>query len=193
MLFPPPSNKESKNSSLTLSEFLPLGYLYVLLLGIMAESIYYGLIGINYLSYASILDVLLGPVAILTDRPLLFVLLLVAGAAFYALMLYKGKQAKKNPPKGKTVDGTTALLIVMGIMILAAFIGYGLGRGFKEKERLDDNEIEHNAIIHFLNGEQKEVRTLGNTSTFIFYVRKDQETISIAPISNNIQEIEQMK
>ncbi|WP_288372554.1 hypothetical protein [uncultured Algoriphagus sp.] len=194
MIFPTPSKKESTDSQLTISEFLPLGYLYILILGILAESLYYGLIGINFLSYASILDVLLGPIAILTDKPILLVFLVVIGSVFYYLMVVKGrKNAKNSEPKKEGINVLTAYGLVMAVMVLTAFVGYGLGKGMKERSNIAENKIEHNVTLHFLNGDKKEVRKLGNTSTFIFHIQKDQKSISISPISNNIKEIEQMK
>jgi hypothetical protein len=41
-----------------------------------------------------------------------------------------------------------------------------------------------------MNGEKKDVRKLGNTGTFLFYIEKGQKNIRIAPITNNIKEIE---
>jgi heme/copper-type cytochrome/quinol oxidase subunit 2 len=194
MIFPTSSKKESTDSQLTISEFLPLGYLYILILGILAESLYYGLIGINFLSYASILDVLLGPIAILTDKPILLVFLVVIGSVFYYLMVVKGrKNAKNSEPKKEGINGLTAYGLVMAVMVLAAFVGYGLGKGMKERSNIAENKIEHDVTLHFLNGDKKEVRKLGNTSTFIFHIQKDQKSISISPISNNIKEIEQRK
>ncbi|WP_439475712.1 hypothetical protein [Algoriphagus formosus] len=194
MIFPTSSKKESTDSQLTISEFLPLGYLYILILGILAESLYYGLIGINFLSYASILDVLLGPIAILTDKPILLVFLVVIGSVFYYLMVVKGrKNAKNSEPKKEGINVLTAYGLVMAVMVLTAFVGYGLGKGMKERSNIAENKIEHNVTLHFLNGDKKEVRKLGNTSTFIFHIQKDQKSISISPISNNIKEIEQMK
>ncbi|TDK42849.1 hypothetical protein [Algoriphagus formosus] len=194
MIFPTSSKKESTDSQLTISEFLPLGYLYILILGILAESLYYGLIGINFLSYASILDVLLGPIAILTDKPILLVFLVVIGSVFYYLMVVKGrKNAKNSEPKKEGINVLTAYGLVMAVMVLTAFVGYGLGKGMKERSNIAENKIEHNVTLHFLNGDKKEVRKLGNTSTFIFHIQKDQKSISISPISNNIKEIEQRK
>ncbi|MDE0561678.1 hypothetical protein OU792_16895 [Algoriphagus sp. NF] len=194
MLIPFSSRKESPESSLSLSEILPLGYLYILILGILAESLYYGLIGINFLSYASILDVLLGPIAILTDKPILLILLIVVGSVFYYLMIVKGKKSSnKSDSESKGVTVYAAYGIVMSVMVLFAFVGYGLGKGMKERSNIGENKIKHDVTLHFLNGEKKEVRKLGNTSTFIFHIQKDQKSISISPISNNIKEIEQMK
>ncbi len=194
MLIPFSSRKESPESSLSLSEILPLGYLYILILGILAESLYYGLIGINFLSYASILDVLLGPIAILTDKPILLILLIVVGSVFYYLMIVKGKKnSNKSDSESKGVTVYAAYGIVMSVMVLFAFVGYGLGKGMKERSNIGENKIKHDVTLHFLNGEKKEVRKLGNTSTFIFHIQKDQKSISISPISNNIKEIEQMK
>ncbi|WP_289030966.1 hypothetical protein [uncultured Algoriphagus sp.] len=194
MIFPTTPKKEIKHYSLSFSEFLPIGYLYLLILGILAESLYYGLIGINFLSYASILDVLLGPIAILTDKPILLILLIVVGSVFYYLMIVKGKKSSnKSDSESKGVTVYAAYGIVMSVMVLFAFVGYGLGKGMKERSNIGENKIKHDVTLHFLNGEKKEVRKLGNTSTFIFHIQKDQKSISISPISNNIKEIEQMK
>lgn len=190
MILPTDSNQSSK---LSISEILPLGYLYLLVLGIIAESIYYGLIGINFLSYASILDVLLGPVAILTDQPVLLGLLVLIGVILYYLLFVRKKKDPKDDTEKNSADPAMGYVLLMGFMILAAFIGYGLGKGVKAKNKIANNDIEHNTIIHFLDGEKKEVRKLGNTGSFLFYVQKDQKNLSIVPIATSIKEIEQKK
>lgn len=188
-LAPKKENKENPNQ-LGVSEILPLGYLYLLILGILAESVYYGLLGINFLSYASILDVLLGPIAILTDNLILLGLLIVVGLIFYFLMKRSFEKLKKTNPEKVTLGLTGSWLFVMSIMILSAFVGYGLGGGMKNRESIANNDIQHNVTVHFLDGEKREVRKLGNTGTFLFYIEKGQKTIRVAPISNNIKEIE---
>ena len=55
-----------------LQDYLSFGYLYLLLLGIVSESIYYGLLGVSVLSYSDVLDVLLSPLTQLENEPALF-------------------------------------------------------------------------------------------------------------------------
>lgn len=180
----------ANRSQLGISEILPLGYLYLLILGILAESVYYGLLGVNFLSYASILDVLLGPIAILTDNLLLLGLLVVVAVVFYFVMKKTSQKLQKTNPEKVSLGLTASWLFVMSIMILSAFVGYGLGGGMKERERIKEDNIEHNITLHFMNGESKDVRKLGNTGAFLFYIEKGQKHIHVAPIANNIKEIE---
>ncbi len=65
------------------THYLPLGYLYLVILGIFRETITFYKLGVNYLSYASVMDVLLSPVAAITEDPL------ISGTvALYALFFY---------------------------------------------------------------------------------------------------------
>lgn len=65
------------------THYLPLGYLYLVILGIFRETITFYQLGVNYLSYASVMDVLLSPVAAITEDPL------ISGTvALYALFFY---------------------------------------------------------------------------------------------------------
>jgi hypothetical protein len=136
-MIPLGTKKENKapsdTSQLGISEIIPLGYLYLLVLGILAESVYYGLLGINFLSYASILDVLLGPIAILTDNLMLLGLLILVGALFFFLMKRTNKKLQKTSPEKLKISFVASWLIVMAIMVLSAFVGYGLGGGMKER------------------------------------------------------------
>jgi hypothetical protein len=60
-----------------LQTYLPLGYLYLVILGIIKESIHFFQLGINILKYSTLMDVLLSPIADLMSHPLIFVLFIV--------------------------------------------------------------------------------------------------------------------
>ncbi len=55
--------KESTQRSI--QDYLSLGYLYLVVVGILFDAIFYGILGINIIHYSSILDVLLSPIAFL--------------------------------------------------------------------------------------------------------------------------------
>ena len=59
-----------------IQHLLPLGYLYLVIVGILKETAFFYQIGINILKYSSIMDVLMSPIATLTTHPLIFVHLL---------------------------------------------------------------------------------------------------------------------
>ena len=56
---------------------LPLGYLFLILLGIAKESIFYYQLGINIVRYSSIMDILISPVAAITSNPIFFITVLI--------------------------------------------------------------------------------------------------------------------
>jgi hypothetical protein len=67
-----------------LQKLLPYGYLFLVVMGIIKESIFYYQIGINILKYTTIMDVLISPIATLTSNP---VVLIVTTGFIISLML----------------------------------------------------------------------------------------------------------
>jgi len=58
--------------------FLSVGYIYLIVMGILNETLYYSQIGIDILNYSSILDVLISPISRLTSsisRLLIFIII----------------------------------------------------------------------------------------------------------------------
>jgi hypothetical protein len=49
-----------------LQTFLPLGYLYLIILGILRDGVFFYMLGINFLKYSSIMDILISPISELT-------------------------------------------------------------------------------------------------------------------------------
>ena len=63
----------------TIQEYLPLGYLYLLVFGIVTDVIYYGALGVNIINYTSVTDILLSPIEKLVDglwMPVIFLMTL---------------------------------------------------------------------------------------------------------------------
>jgi hypothetical protein len=180
--------KQSRASSL--SDMLPLGYLYLLVLGLAAESIYYSFLGINFLSYASILDVLLGPIALLTaDTSLLFAILILA--FFFALLAHLVVWLlKKSPKKQPPPTATQFWALFMAVVIFASFIGYGLGLGIATAKQIKAGDFKPDTRLVLVDGSVKDVHKLGNTSTFFFYIETGKTKPSVAPLSGNILLIE---
>lgn len=66
-----------QDRELRIQDYISIGYIYLLLLGIIRESIFYGFMGVNIMSYSHIMDILLGPVAYLTSHPILSLIFLL--------------------------------------------------------------------------------------------------------------------
>ena len=54
-----------------IQNLLPIGYIYLVLMGILKESLLYYQLGINILKYSTIMDILISPIADLTANPIL--------------------------------------------------------------------------------------------------------------------------
>ena len=54
-----------------LEKLLPFGYLFLIMMGILKDSIYYYQFGINILRYSTIMDVLISPIAEFTSNPII--------------------------------------------------------------------------------------------------------------------------
>jgi len=86
---------------LKIQDYFSLGYVYLLILGIFKDVIYYGFLGINILEYASVADVLLSPIMYLGKSPILFFSFCVA-VAF--LLVYPAVKKKEKAPSENTDD-----------------------------------------------------------------------------------------
>jgi hypothetical protein len=54
--------------NLGFQEYLSIGYLYLLILGVVSESIFYRMLGINILHFASLSDILTAPLTLLVSH-----------------------------------------------------------------------------------------------------------------------------
>jgi hypothetical protein len=177
--------------------YLPLGYLYLLLLGIGKDSIYYGILGINIMSYSNVLDVLLSPLVQLTTSflfPLVILVIIVVGAFYLKLILYvrsKKKNKSKNQGYFESLPFRQLWLYYTIFSIFCAFIGFGIGGGRMKQKKLESQELKIKNRLTFENKEVLDVAIIGNNTGFIFYALKGEQTIRISPIQN-LQMIENL-
>ncbi len=193
----------------SLQDYLSLGYLYLLVLGIFKDAIYYGYLGVNIINYANIQDILLSPIIHLTSDIKQFLVIfigipLVAYIVQYAAKKYHFKnknkawyKAKKNYEKwDKTYDGedSYSYLITLTLLCLfGGFIGFGLGKGQKTSEKLKEGTLEMNHQITFVDKETLEVNLMGHNSEYLFYAAEKDTTVTIMPIQGNIKKIQNLE
>ena len=186
-------------------DYLSFGYLYLLIVGVVSDSIYYGYLGINIVSYSSLLDVLLSPIVRLTDNLVLpaVIFILPAFAYFYIKMIIafeKKRQAKKKSTDGDKatkikatqLNLRTAWFLFTCLIIFTTMIGYGLGGGYKQNQYLTSGDINTNTLIEFQDGTTKEVKVFGNNSEYIFYAEEGQKSVSVSSIKENIKLIREI-
>ncbi len=179
----------------TVIEYLPLGYLFLLILGIASDSIYYGIIGIDIMNYSDLQDVLLSPVIHLTDNPIMpVVVILLPLFSYFYMKFIHWMSAKKSGTTKSTYLNSVSLpfqwIAFFAVMLFFLFIGLSIGKGIRTRDILASGQFTYDRKITFQNDQILEVKVIGNTSAYLFYVTKDHPEISIVPISGNFKKME---
>lgn len=202
-------NEEKKATrKLGIQESLSLGYIYLLILGVIHNAIYYNSIGVNYFEYTSVLDVLITPISVITSSfvsLIAFVVIIVLSLIYVKLLLpliVKTKRKKEKYQSGKHLENLNlldnssknyaSLLIIMSLFFFGFFIGIGAGSGAKYKNNIAENKIKNSHKIDFANGKSIEARLLGKNSLNIFYIQKGDKKVSISPVEGNIMTIRKL-
>ncbi len=181
-------------------KLLPLGYLFLVILGIIKESVFYYQIGINILKYSSIMDILISPIADLASRPFIililfsFVLLLYLGI-FLLSKNYKKVWVRKftgikKPLEELTEEGIKVhfqriLILMLANILISFFLGLGIGGGGKVAEKIAAKNIKYESSIAYnSSNEVKEIYLIGSNSLNYFYMEKGNNNIKITPVSS---------
>lgn len=202
-----PITKQELNHNI--QDYLSIGYVFLLILGVLHQTIYYKYLGVNIFEYSSILDVLISPVSVIAgDLKLLIGLIIcVVLAIGYAKVLPKyytwlskkkkyqsGKKKAKLDKALKTFKtGSKQLVFVMiALYIIGAFIGFGIGRGGKIKQKIDNNDFKITHKLTFSDGEHQNIKLLGKNSLNVIYVIEGQKEVLVSPIEGNIKTIKKL-
>lgn len=190
-----------------LQVFLPFGYLYLIILGILRDGVFFYLLGVNFLKYSTIMDILISPIAELTSQPIILitVILLILGFKLYYDFLAKNshknwvrnsvvgkKYLKKNPESSYDelkIHIKRQFYFAVAFMIASFFLGGGLGMGINVKDRIMSNKLKIKHRITDDLGNQKDVYMIDSNSAYYFYVEKGSKIITIVPVSS-IKKIE---
>ena len=199
-----------KNSELGIQDYLSIGYVFLLILGVLHQTIYYNFLGVNIFEYSSILDVLISPVSVIAGdlKLLVGIIICIVLAVGYAKLLpkyYTWLSKKKKYQSGKKKEkldkalkmfktGSKQLLVFMiALYIIGAFIGFGVGRGGKMKKRIENGDIKMTHQLIFNDGESHKVNLLGKNSLNAIYVIEGQKDVLVSPIEGNIKTIRKIR
>ena len=187
--------------------YLPLGYLYLVIVGILKETVYFYQLGINILKYSSIMDVLLSPVATFTSHPVIFITITSVFVFCYYLpsILYNHghkKWVQKAFELKKTKAGPTDTEIKnyylfvaiksLAIGLLSIYLGYGTAEGYFISKRIKNNKLRYDYNLNYNTGDSENIALLEANSLYSFYIAKGGKSIKIAPISG-VKNIELIK
>ncbi|MBE8724800.1 hypothetical protein [Flavobacterium hungaricum] len=181
-----------------IEKLLPLGYLYLVVLGILKESFHYYQLGINILNYSSIMDILISPIAYITSSPIILITIIAMFVFHYYLpgILLKHKMNKflQKMLELKSTDGFTieqaqtyyneVAVKTLAMTLLSFFIGTGIAGGYFTREKIEANTLKYEHTLVFNDEKSKKVNILGTNSMYYFYISKGQKNIEIAPIGS---------
>lgn len=180
-------------NKLNIQEYLSLGYIYLLLLGIATDAIYFGFLGISILDYSAISDVLLSPVKLLARNLIVcIILLLILSSMFLYNKWLAARLKKRGEPATEQTDPTNKLLLAACIMVLFFFVGIGIGAGKKNGVLLSKGELKPDHQITFANGETIEAKVIGRNSMFLFYVLPNDKQVIITPIVEHVFKLKKL-
>ena len=180
-----------------LQKLLPFGYLFLVILGIARESIFYNQLGINILNYSTIMDILISPISILTSHPLVFIIFILLILSLYFIIYFLSKNYKKNWIKkflGSKSDLSTMselevkthfgnkFIGLVAIGLVSFFLGIGIGNGKGIAERNENGSLKYTTNLTFNTNEKDEVYLIGSNSANVFYYSKDNKNVKISPV-----------
>lgn len=204
-------SQQQENSKLvnsSLQDYLSMGYLYLLVLGILVDSIRYGFLGINIINYSSVLDVLLSPIVYLTrDVKTLSVLIvgifISIGLAYGSKWHYEKNKDKESYRNRKNFAANEKLyanfqplksiLFFLALFIFGLFFGFGIGGGIKLSKDLKAGKLAVDTQLTFTNNDTLNVKVIGHNSQYFFYAEDSAKVVTVMPIQGNILKIENLE
>ena len=186
---------------------LPLGYLYLIIMGIIKESVFFFQIGINILTYSSIMDILISPIATFASNPVILVTIILTFIFFYYLpqLILKNEHkhwVRKSFELDKIKDDlseeskkqhyTSISIKTLAVFLISIFLGYGLYGGYDTSQKIKNNKLNYGYKLNYNSGESENVFIINSNTEYYFYVAKGSQTIKIAPVAS-IKNIELTK
>jgi hypothetical protein len=189
-----------------LEKLLPFGYLFLIVMGILKDSIYYYQFGINILRYSTIMDVLISPIAEFTSNPIILGAIIILFLVHFYLPSFLAKNkdlafVKRSfelkstdalsPEETKSYYNSIAIKSLI-LFLLSFFLGYGMAGGYFTKKKLKENKLDYSYQMDFNEGESKNVFVIGNNSLYYFYFVKGDKKVKITPLAaiKNIELVE---
>ena len=177
-----------------LEKLLPFGYLYLVVIGLLKESVFHYMLGINILKYSTIMDILISPIATMTSHPLFLFGIIGYGFGMYgyAMLLKKyrhkswiQKSLKLNP--NHTKEETDSVfrehaINFIAFGLLSFFLGVGVGNGAIISKKIKSGNIVYNNKLNYNSGESEQVYMINTNSVYYFYLAKGNKAVKIAPL-----------
>jgi len=178
---------------------LPIGYLYLILLGLIDETLQYYPLGINILNYSSITDILLRPIAEIFSSPVFIivvisiVLILFIVQTIVVNYCYKKRGEKVFGEKRFNEDVTKKevqkaifpiFILFVAFELLSIFVGLGIKGGDIISKKISQSDFTCNYRVNFSSGKTQDIYLFDQNSSYYFYAVKGNKNIMIAPVGS---------
>ncbi|GGG87993.1 hypothetical protein GCM10011416_00240 [Polaribacter pacificus] len=194
-----------EQDKLSLQDYFYIGYVYLIILGIISDAIFYGIFGISYLNYTTILDALISPISLLTNN---WKLSLFLGIMFWLMYMYFNKwmyrfyaylrekkwygkiyNIEKMDKKYAKMKAQKSMIPGLMFIFFLLFVSMRTGMGLGTKQKFSEKEIIPNYTLVFKDNTRLDVRKIGQNSMYFFYFIPGEKVITVTPISDNIKQI----
>ena len=178
-----------------IQNLIPIGYLFLVVMGILKESVFFYQLKINILKYSTIMDILISPVADLTSNPILLLFFILFTFFTLLLLIYSYhnrheswiKQVftiKENELSNEVLKSklTKVFLLIISIGLMSFFLGLGIGGGFKIAKKIRENKLDYKQKLTFNTGETENIFLIDVNSAYYFYLTPKSNSVKIAPI-----------
>ncbi len=168
---------------------LTLGYLYIVILGILGEALYYSQLGVNILNYSGITDILLSPISKITSNfyllgSIIFIVIILLSTLNSANTPEKKAKLKKrlkiNPGnESRTLD---LMVIFLSVFLFSFYVGLDMGRGSKTSSRIKSGDLTYSDKVIFISSDSVSAKIVGVNSSYLFYITEDRpSSVKISP------------
>lgn len=197
-----------EKEKLGLQDYFYIGYLYLIILGIVSDAIFYGIFGVSYLNYTTILDALISPISLLTNN---WKISLFLGLMFWLMYLYftnwmfklyaylKVKKWYQKIYNIEKWDKKYELLrkkknLFPGLMFIffLLFISMRTGMGLGMKQKYTNKEIIPNYTLIFKDNSKIDVRKIRTKFSLLLYFIPGEKVITATPIADNLKQIKKI-
>ena len=198
-----------EKEKLGLQDYFYIGYLYLIILGIVSDAIFYGIFGVSYLNYTTILDALISPISLLTNNWKITIFLALM---FWLMYMYFNKWMftfykylrvkkwyqkvynvekwdKKYDALEKKKNNIEGLMFIFFLLFISMRTGMGIGM----KQKYDVKEIIPDYTLIFKDNSRLDVRKVGQNSAYFFYFIPGEKEITATPISDNLKQIKVLR
>lgn len=194
-----------KKKKLDLQDVFYIFYLYLIILGIVSDAIFYGIFGVSYLNYTTILDALISPISLLINNWKISASL---GFMFWLMYLYFTKwmfkfyaylrvkkwyqkvyDIEKWDKKYEMLAKKKSVIPGMMFIFFLLFISMRTGMAVGMKHKYQTKEVIPNYTLVFKDNTKLDVRKVGQNSAYFFYFIPGEKVITATPISDNLKQI----